>query len=118
VEAVVIDAEVMANFVKNSDAHLFANVVVGFAHRFDVLLVDADAVGKDQVVVLPALGERYAVVEAKKEVSVFEAGIVKVVLRGGVLDDEVDVVDLAANGVGNLVEGFADEAAEVRAFQG
>lgn len=37
---------------------------------------------------------------------------------GGIFNDEVDVVDLAADGVRDLVEGFADEAPEMCAFQG
>jgi hypothetical protein len=118
VEAVVVDAEVVANFMENGDSHLFANVIVGIANGLDVVLIDADAVGKDEVVVLAALGQRDAMVEPEEKVSLLDAGVVEVDLGGGILDDEVDVVDLTADGVGDLVQGFADEAAEVLAFQG
>ena len=118
-EALVVDAEVVADLVEDGHAHLLADlIIVVMADGFDVALIDADAVGEDEVVVLTPGGEGNAVVETEKEVAWGEIRSIKVFGTGGVLDDEVDVMDLATNGLGYLVEGFADKATEVRAFQG
>ncbi len=112
-EPVVVDAEVVPYFVQDGDANLLANVIVVIANGLDIALVDANSVGQDEVVVLAAFGEGDAVIEAKEEMALVKVSVVEVVGRGRVFDDEVDIVDLAAEGLGYLIEGFADQAAEV-----
>lgn len=50
VQPLVIDAEVVAEFVQHRLAHLFPDLVIVGADRLDVLLVDADLVRRHQVV--------------------------------------------------------------------
>ena len=49
-EALVVDAEVVADFVEDGFSDLLTDFVVGGANRFDVLLLYADFVGRDHVV--------------------------------------------------------------------
>jgi hypothetical protein len=65
-EAVVVYPEVMRQLMKDGDPNLLADLVVAVADRLDRLLVDADLVGKDQVVAFAApVSERHAVVKAE-----------------------------------------------------
>jgi hypothetical protein len=118
VQAIVVNAEVVAYFVQYGEANLIANVIVVMADGLDITLVDANPVGKDEVVVLAAMGEGDAVVEPEKEMALVEVGGIEIIVARGVFDDEVDVVDLAAERLGYLVESLADQPAEVCAFQG
>ena len=113
VQAIVVNAEVVAYFVQYGEANLIANVIVVMADGLDIMLVDANPVGKDEVVVLAAMGEGDAVIEPEKEMALVEVGGIEIIDARGVFDDEVDVVDLAAERLGYLVESLADQPAEV-----
>ena len=95
VKPVVVYPKVMAKFVQHGLANLFADLVVIRADRFDVLLVDADFVRGYKVVVLAAVRQRDAVVEAEEQRTGPEAGLLAV--QGGwpPFDDDVHVVDVA-----------------------
>ena len=91
VQPLVVNPEVVGNLVQDGDAHLFRDVsrMKGPLKR---TLEDDDTVGQGQVVV-GALGERGADVEAEQRVAVL--GGFEVIAGWLALDRDLDVVELA-----------------------
>ena len=117
VEPIVIDAEVMAELMDDGLADLLADLLVVVADGLNRLLVDADLVGEDEVVVLAAPGEGNAVVKAEEGAARADAGLAAVPRRGAALDHDLDVLDAFEEVAGEGGDGFADETAEAGPFQ-
>lgn len=117
VKPVVIDSKIMSKFMKHGLANLLADLVVIGADGFDVLLVDADLVRSHQVVVLAAVSQRDAVVEAKEQGTGPKAGPLAVESGWTPFDDDVHIVDPAEKPGRQRGNGFADQAAKFTAFQ-
>ncbi len=117
IEAVVVDAEVVAQLVNDGLADLFADLVVAPADGLDGLLVDRDLVGEDEVVVLAALREGDAVVEAEERAAGAYPSIAPVTGGGAPFDDDFDVLDAVEEVTGKGSDGFADKTAEAGPFQ-
>src|SRR5215467_10241352 len=66
VEAIIVDAEVVADLVDHSPAYLVAHLILGVADGADGQAVDRDPVGQDPGVLGGAAGERHPLVEAEQ----------------------------------------------------
>ncbi len=92
-EPLIIDTEVVAKFVKDRAPHLLADLVVVPAEALDGLLVDADLVGRDEVVVLAAVSKRDAVVKPEKRAAVADPRRLEISRRGPPFDNDINIVD-------------------------
>lgn len=116
-QALVVDAEVVAELVEDRLADLLADIVVGRADGLDVLLVEGDSIGHHEVVVLAALRQGDALVEAEEEAATPDARSLAFARGGAALDRDVDVVDSREDFRGDLGDRLANQLAEVRALQ-
>lgn len=66
VEALVVDSEVVGDFVDHGDADFFDDVFFGFADREDFPPVDEDLVWQHSAVAVAPFGERHSFVQAKQ----------------------------------------------------
>lgn len=108
-QAVVVNAEVMRDFVDDRNLHLADDVLVGLADGFDGLLEESNLVGQNHVVVV-AVGEGQALVQAEKEVPVLDTGTDKLLPAGCVVHNDVNIVETHAQVFGDAVESLNDEA--------
>src|SRR3954447_1178218 len=113
VEARVVHAEVVADLVEDRDPHLRGELVDVASPARDRALEDGDAVGRHTVVAeRTARRERHAFVETEQRAPGTDARELRGC--GPVLDHHRDVLELAREGVGDLVERVADHAFELR----
>src|SRR5215468_4240618 len=66
VEAIIVDAEIVADLVDHSPAYLVAHLILGVADDADGQAVDRDPVGQDPGVLRGAAGERHPLVEPEQ----------------------------------------------------
>lgn len=118
IEPVVGNPEVVAELVYYCLADLLADLVIVAADGLDGLLVDADLVREDEVVVLAALGQRDAMVEAEERAACPEAGDFAVARGRATLDDDLHVLNPLEEVAWEGGDGLADQPAEALAFQG
>lgn len=104
VEALVVDSEVVGDFVDHGDADFFDDVFFGFADREDFPPVDEDLVWQHSAVAVAPFGERHSFVQAK------QPGFRGVFGQG---DDHV--VHVRGQFGWNGVEGVGDELFEAAA---
>ncbi len=111
-ETVVVDAQVMGEFVEHGGPDLGPQVVVVEVEVEVGLAEDGDPVGERPPVVA-ALGQRDALVEAE------EALVVGVLVGGGgFFDDDVEVVDLGEHPLGERVEDPIHHSFELDTMHG
>lgn len=116
-EAVVVDAEVVAELVDDSLADLLANFIVIAADSLDRLLVDADLVGQDEIVVLAAMGDGNAMVEPEEGSPGPQSGHLPVARSGTAFDNYLDVLHALKEVAGKGRYRFAHKIAKALAFQ-
>lgn len=116
-QTVIVDTEVMAEFMQNCLTHLFADLIVRLANGLDGFLVNADLVRRYEVVKLAALGERDSVVQAQQQTPRANASQFPVSRGRPALDHDVDVVDVPHQLRREQRHRFADEPAKLCAFQ-
>ncbi len=92
-EPVVVDPKMVAQFVEHRFPNFCPDFVVRVANGLDGLLIDGDSVGQREVVVVPAPGERHALVKAKKQPSGAHPRPLAIAGGRAPLDDDVDVLN-------------------------
>ena len=85
----------MPEFMQHRLSDFCPDVVFGSADGLDGLLVDGDAVRQCQVVMVPPLGEGYALVEAEEEPTPADTRPFAITGGGSPLNDDIDVFDAA-----------------------
>ena len=102
-EAVVVDAEVVSDFVHDRDVDLLHDVLEGVTHAQRWIAIDRDAIRERARVGAAALREGDTFVQAE------EVGVIG---RPIGLDDEDDVVDQCRELARHRLERFGDQLLE------
>lgn len=94
IEPVVIDAEVVREFMDYGLAYFRANFLVVRTEGLDRFLVDKNAVRENQVVALVStLRERDACVQAEERMASADACLLAFLRRGAAFDNDGDVLN-------------------------
>ena len=104
--------EVVADLVDQRLADGHHDVVVVVAGVLDGPLVEHDAIGQRVAVVPAPLGQRRALVEAEQRVRRLDLHLGQQLVARLVLDDDGEVLDLAAEPSRDRADRFGDEALE------
>lgn len=105
-EAVVVYAEIVGNFVLDDVMDEGAHLVVILTLGEDGAAINADAVGCDVAVLVPALRDRDAVIESEQLVGVGDVCGLHRPAVGEFFDDDGEVVYGVAEAFGNLLNRF------------
>jgi hypothetical protein len=108
----------VTELVEDCLADLLADFMVVRADAFDRLLVDRDAIRRNEVVVLAAVCERDAVIQAEKRFARTYACHAAVFAAGPAFDHDVDVVDARQQLRREGSDRLSHQLPEMGAFQG
>lgn len=108
VEAFITDAEVVADFVKDRLADLFAETFGGEPHPEVRLAVDGDLVRHGSEVVLATVGQHHTFIETKEVPVLFD-----LIGTGTFLDDDVKIVDAFHHPFGQLGKDLVYDCLEL-----
>src|SRR5437879_2725831 len=115
-QALFVDAQVMADLVKQSLLSLLDHLLFGPAVQLVSPLVDDDAVRQHHGVTLCALGQADAGVHAEQRGAVMKAGLSQLVDCGPPADLNIDVVKGVAKLGRKLFQRPLDDALEFASF--
>lgn len=117
VEALVVNAKIMRQFVKQGFANACARLVVIRAVGENGLPIKTDLVWQDQTVIVRALGERDAVIKAEQVERVVHLRRVERGLIRQLFDDDGDIRDVLAQLIWNFTQRLLEDAIKIGEIQ-